>query len=86
MQAFTEGAEPVSLVLNREKLDQLRQKHKIKNSAELAQRIGIDPATLWRLSTGKSLPSNTVIARVILAFPGTKLLDLFTLRRGNADS
>lgn len=79
MQAVSEGARPVSLVLNRDKLDQLRHKYKITNNAELAQKIGIDPATLWRLSNGKSVPSNTVIAKMIVAFPGAKLQELFTV-------
>ena len=72
--------EPV-LVLNRQKLDDLRRAHGIDTEAELARRIGVNPSTLWRVSQGEVQPSHVFVARVMLAFPTARMDDLFSARR-----
>ncbi|WP_137843816.1 helix-turn-helix transcriptional regulator [Microbacterium sp. 2FI] len=71
----------VALVLNREKLDDLRRAHGIATEAELARRIGVNPSTLWRVSNGEVQPSTPFIARVLLAFPSARMDDLFRAER-----
>lgn len=70
-----------TLVLNREKLDELRRAHGIRTEAELARKIGVSRETLWRVSTQKSLPSNQFIATVRAAFPAASMDSLFEIRR-----
>lgn len=65
------------VTLNRENLDRLRRAHGIDTDADLARKIGIDPITLWRVTNGKSVPSNQFIARVLTAFPHTQFGTLF---------
>lgn len=76
MQQTSTAASRRFLVLNREKLNELRRSAGIKSEAELARRIGVDPATLYRLSTGKSKPSNEFLAGLKMAFPIVPLDDL----------
>ncbi|QAB18699.1 XRE family transcriptional regulator [Leucobacter muris] len=66
-------------MLNRQKLDELRRANGITSEAELARRLEVDPSTLYRVSTGKSVPSNEFIAGLKLAFPLCSLDDLLTL-------
>ncbi len=66
------------LVLNVVKLNELRRAHDIRSEADLARIIGIDPATLYRVSSGRTTPSNGFIARMRLAFPTVSLDQLFT--------
>lgn len=65
------------MVLNRAKLDELRRANDIASEAELARLIGVSSETLWRVSNGKTYPSNGFIARVMLAFPHAAMSSLF---------
>lgn len=73
------GAQSPVFVLNRPGLDRLRKAHGIESEADLARVIGIDPVTLYRVSTGRTLPSNSFMAKVATAFPAAKFDQLFTL-------
>lgn len=70
-----------TVVLNVEKLNQLRRAHEIKSDVELARMIGVDTATLFRVTSGRTAPSNVFIARLSLAFPAVPLDSLFEVRR-----
>ncbi|MFD4111642.1 helix-turn-helix domain-containing protein [Streptomyces sp. NPDC058650] len=67
-------------VLNRPSLDRLRQAHGIESDADLARVIGVNAATLYRVSNGITIPSNEFMAKVAMAFPAAKFNQLFTLR------
>ncbi|MCM6761418.1 helix-turn-helix transcriptional regulator [Rathayibacter sp. ZW T2_19] len=69
-----------ALVLNRSTLDALRRAHGIESEAELARVIGVDYTTLYRVSEGKTVPSNEFMAKVAGAFPSASLDTLFTIR------
>ncbi|RFA12114.1 hypothetical protein B7R22_16925 [Subtercola boreus] len=68
------------LVLNRPKLDELRRAHGIQSEADLARRIGVDPTTLYRLTTGRTKPSNEFMAGLKDAFPLAALDDLLIIQ------
>lgn len=72
-----------TLRLNRPKLDELRRAHGITSEAELARRIGVDAATLWRVSNSEGAPSAAFIARVMVAFPAARMDDLFSVVRSH---
>lgn len=74
------------LVLNRDKLDELRRAHGIDSEAELARRIGVNPSTLWRVSEGIVQPSPVFVARVMLAFPAARMDDLFSAHRAKVSA
>ena len=67
------------LVLNRTRLDDLRRANGVRSEADLARRLGVDASTLYRVSTGKSIPSNEFMAGLKAAFPLCSLDDLFSL-------
>lgn len=67
------------LVLNRSKLNELRLATGIRSDAELARRLGVDATTLYRVSEGKTAPSNAFMAGLKTAFPLSSLDDLLTL-------
>jgi len=69
------------LALNRTKLNELRQAMGIQSDAEFARRIGVDPATLYRITTGRTKPSNEFMAGLKAAFPLVSLDDLLVLER-----
>jgi len=74
------GASPqtsATLVLNVDKLNELRRVHGIKTEAEFARLIGVDTATLFRVTSGRTAPSNAFIARLKVAFPMASLDALF---------
>lgn len=66
-------------MLKRSKLDELRKAHDIQSEAALARLIGVDAATLWRVSKG-GVVSSDFIARVKVAFPTVSLDALFEVR------
>lgn len=72
---------PAQIVLNRQKLNELRRAHGIDTDAELARKIGVERTTLWRISEGKVQPSSEFIARVMVAFPSARIDDLFSVQR-----
>jgi len=53
----------------------------IQSDAEFARRIGVDPATLYRITTGRTKPSNEFMAGLKAAFPLVSLDDLLVLER-----
>lgn len=65
-------------MLNRAKLDELRKANGIDTESDLARIIGVDPATLWRLSRGAAV-SGSFIARVKLAFPHVPMDQMFSV-------
>ncbi len=67
-------------MLNRAKLDELRRASGIRSEAELARRLGVDAATLYRLTKGDAVPGNRFITGLKLAFPLCSLDDLLTLQ------
>lgn len=69
-----------TLVLNRGKLDELRRASAIKTEAELAYHLGVNPATLYRITQGKVAPSVGFVAKVKLLFPAAPLDALFTAK------
>lgn len=81
MQSTSEAASRPVLVLNRRKLDELRRASGIRSDAELARRLNVDPSTLYRVSSGKTVPSNEFIAGLKVAFPMCSLDDLLALER-----
>jgi len=66
-----------ALVLNRARLDGLRKAHGIETEADLARVIGVNAATLYRVTNQLTLPSNEFIAKVAIAFPSASLDQLF---------
>lgn len=79
MQSNSTTAPKPVLVLNRQKLDELRRASGIPTEAEMARRLGVDASTLYRISSGKTMPSNEFMAGLKAAFPLSSLDDLFTL-------
>ncbi|ROP78290.1 DNA-binding XRE family transcriptional regulator [Frigoribacterium sp. PhB107] len=69
---------PCTLALNVSKLRELGRAHDITTDAELARTIGVDPTTLYRITTGRVSPSGTFVAQVKVAFPSASLDALFT--------
>lgn len=80
MQPDSTSATEPKLVLNRAKLDELRRASGIRSEAELARRLGVDAATLYRLTKGDSVPGNRFITGLKLAFPMCSLDDLLILQ------
>ena len=72
---------PGALVLNVTKLNELRKAHEIDTDTELAQMLGIDRVTLYRVLSGRAAPSNAFMARMKLAFPSVPLDALFVVDR-----
>jgi hypothetical protein len=83
MQSDSTPATGQRLVLNRAKLNELRMASGIRSEAELARRLGVDAATLYRLSNGSAVPGNRFITGLKLAFPMCSLDDLLTLERAS---
>lgn len=75
-----DGEGRVGVVLNRPALLELSVARGIMSDTELAEVIGTSKVTLWRVGTGKVLPSNELIARVLQAFPEGSFDTLFTVK------
>lgn len=43
----------------------------------IADRLGMNQASIWRLMAGETTPSSTFIARVLVYFPGVDFKDVF---------
>lgn len=71
--------EDVNFILNRTRLDQLRKAHGIESDDELAGVIGVTRSTLYRVSEGKTVPSNGFMAKMARAFPSADFYQLFTI-------
>lgn len=64
--------------LNTHQLNACRKAEGITSNAELARRMGVDPATVSRVLAGRNGPSTRFMAGLQRAFPGRdvwKLLD-----------
>ncbi|MHA3682824.1 helix-turn-helix domain-containing protein [Leucobacter sp. HY1908] len=81
--ANIQGNDSPRLMLNMEKLHEIRRANGIGTDADLARYIGIDPASLYRYATGKGGPSNRVLARLKAAFPLVPLGDFVKLEGGS---
>jgi DNA-binding XRE family transcriptional regulator len=71
------------MVLVRSKLDELRKANGIETESEMARIIGVNPATLWRVSRGEPV-SGSFIARVMIAFPHASMDQLFKVEDAKA--
>lgn len=77
MQTTSTDATPVCVVLNRRRFNELLGGS--QSQVQIARRLGVDPSTLWRITTGKTTPSNQVIAQIVRAFPEVPFNDLFDI-------
>lgn len=73
------AAPAVAFVLNKNRLEELRKAHGIETNEDLARVIGVNTATLHRVTKGDVTPSNSFMARVAVAFPSTSFDQLFTI-------
>lgn len=76
MQATSETASKPFLAVNEERLTELRDAHGITSDAELARRLKVNPATLYRIAKGISRPSNEFMTSLKIAFPMCSLDDI----------
>lgn len=82
MQSDFPNATPAgTLVLNVPKLNELRRAHELENDTEFSRFLGVNRATLYRVTTGQAAPSNVFMARMKLAFPSVPLDSLFMVDR-----
>lgn len=66
-----------TLILKAEGLAKIRRWSGIATDSELAARIGVDPATVHRVLTGKSAPGPKFIAGLLAEFGTDAFQDLF---------
>lgn len=66
-----------TLVINHPGLNRLRKSASINDDGTLAQRIGVDAATVHRVLAGKNAPSARFIGGALNTFKGAKFADLF---------
>ncbi|QKS17284.1 hypothetical protein HUN59_14670 [Curtobacterium sp. Csp2] len=78
---FTNATPPGKLVLNVDKLNELRRAHELQSDSDFARFLGIERSTLYRVTNGQAAPSNGFMARMKLAFPSVSLDSLFTVDR-----
>lgn len=67
--------------IDRDLLAVYREREGIETDAELARRMGVDPATVSRVLAGRNGPSGRFIAGLRSAFPGRDVLALLTTAR-----
>lgn len=79
MQATSETAGRPVLTLNTQKLNELRRANGIRSEADLARKLGVNTSTLYRVTSGTTVPSNAFIAGLKRAFPLCSLDDLLLL-------
>jgi transcriptional regulator with XRE-family HTH domain len=82
MQPDGAPARPLYLAVDNDRLDALRVAHGITSDADFARRIGVNPATLWRVREGQTVASNEFLAKVAAAFPNAPLDALFRVVKG----
>ena len=68
-----------TLRLRMDQLGKLRKLAGLTTDAALAERMGIDAGNLSRVLSGKQAPGPKFIARIVAAFPGFDLDDLFVV-------
>lgn len=81
MQSTGTPSSPVRITITRDRFEALKSAHGITSDQELAEKIGVNKATLYRVREGKTTPSAEFLARVVSAFPQASLDHLFTLVR-----
>jgi transcriptional regulator with XRE-family HTH domain len=75
-----------TLQLRPEGLAKIRKLAKIDTDKQLAEKIGLDPATVSRVLTGKSAPGPRFIAGLIDAFGIEWFADLFAVVPDDEDT
>lgn len=68
-----------NLELDRDGLERLRRYANITTDGQLAARIGVDPATVSRILSGKCLPGTKFIAGVLAEFGSDRFDDVFVI-------
>jgi transcriptional regulator with XRE-family HTH domain len=68
-----------NLALDRDGLERLRRYAEITTDGQLAERIGVDPATVSRILSGKCLPGTKFIAGVLAEFGRDCFADIFVI-------
>lgn len=71
----------VRLVLKTDQLDKYRGVAGLATDAALAARMRHDPGNLSRVLRGRQEPGPKFIARLVAAFPGLDIDDLFEVQR-----
>ena len=66
-----------TLRLRTDQLTKMRRLAGIQTDAALAERMGVDPATVSRVLKGKNSPGPKFMAALVSCFPGFDLDDLF---------
>lgn len=66
----------LTLSINEEGLNRLREDYRLPLDKDLATRIGVNKSTLSRVLEGKSRPGDRFIASILTAFP-VKFEDIF---------
>ena len=66
-----------TLRLRTDQLEKMRRLAGIQTDAALAERMGVDPATVSRVLKGRNAPGPKFMAALVSAFPGFDLDDLF---------
>lgn len=66
-----------TLRLRTDQLEKMRRLAGIQTDAALAERMGVDPATVSRVLKGKNSPGPKFMAALVGCFPGFDLDDLF---------
>lgn len=61
---------PNRLTIDAERLDNAARDHGIKSDAGLAKRLGVAKSTLSRVKSGSLEPGPTVVAGLLVCFPG----------------
>lgn len=73
-----------TLRLRTDQLEKMRRLAGIQTDAALAERMGVDPATVSRVLKGKNSPGPKFMAALVSCFPGFDLDDLFEVVTDNA--
>lgn len=73
-----------TLRLRVDQLQKLRILAGITTDAALAERMGMDPATVSRVLKGRNAPGPKFMAALVSCFPGWDLDDLFEIVGGEA--
>lgn len=72
-----------TLRLRADQLRKLRTLAGITTDAALAERMGMDPATVSRVLSGRNAPGPRFMAALVGCFPGWDLDDLFEVIGGD---
>ena len=73
-----------TLRLRTDQLEKMRRLAGIQTDAALAERMGVDPATVSRVLKGKNSPGPKFMAALVSCFPGFDLDDLFEVIEDDA--